>query len=747
MRKAMKLGIVLFSIFAVTHSPCARIAGSLGSVAAPAPPGSQADQLVVIYHGLNDSHSRSWAQMSRAGTVGVTYFQRSEGSEASGTLMYKTIAPDGSEALESVTAGTRLEKSVLLFDVQSRPHIFVAQSDDSDQVIVHYFRGKYGQWQSETIIHFHNEGGRFIYELSADAGPDASFHLLILKTRSDIDSDDYWDAWINSHLYHLTNATGAWEKQLIYNYDTAYTYDHQIKSSSRQDIKVDREGHVHVIFGEQVNGNHLPDPSRLRYATNKTGHWIIETALDPASGSRDEAGWLASLCLDRLDTPHIACMYKRRVTTGSAVYCKLLFLKRLGYDDWYSEVVATRDDGYFGPDGRRYTGALSHLVFDVNNTPHIIFSDVASAHWGIGGTNRLSIGNIRHASLEDGTWNITTRYRQPRPTGFRTGTEMYGMCLVMSEETGATYAIGQELVFASAEEYTCSLIELGWDETGPATPRGLSGSAIPEGLRLTWRANSEGDVSHYLLHRGYSEDFAPRIENRLAATTDTSLVDSTWVPDQATYYKLAVVDAHGNESSYSVLVPADIVIVVELERYETDVRECGIAVSWKLSLAPAVDFAVFRREGPAGEFRELDSVSISREDLSFTFVDHGCERGREYFYRVKIVEGNQSWTLFDTAGLSIPERVLRLHPNHPNPLHPGTTIVFESPEKTQVNLSVYGPQGQLTKTLFNGETADGRGETAWDGTGADGNGVSSGVYYLRLAAGSEVRMRKIVLVK
>ena len=115
---------------------------------------------ITIYYGLNGSASRSWAQIKPDGAVGVSYFQRLEGSHDQGTLFYETFHPDGSRERESIIDGTRLEKSVLLYDPQSNPHIFVARSDDTDQVIDHYARNNNGQWQSETIINFRNEGGK-----------------------------------------------------------------------------------------------------------------------------------------------------------------------------------------------------------------------------------------------------------------------------------------------------------------------------------------------------------------------------------------------------------------------------------------------------------------------------------------------------------------------------------------------------------------------------------------------------------
>lgn len=440
----------------------AAVAGCRVAELPPDPPENGADWFTV-YYSLNESHSRDWAQVTRSGLVGITYFQRFEHSDDAGTLHYKTIRPDGSGDDESVTTGTRLERSVLLYDASSEPHIFVAQSDVSDQTIDHYFKDSDDQWQMETVLHFYGEGGRAIYELSAAVGPDHSFHLLILKTRIEVDSDGFNDAWTDSDLYHLTNRTGTWEKERILHYDMAYTYDWYIKSSIRQDIAVDASGHVHVVFGEQTRG--AVDPSRLRYATNATGGWVIETALDYDPGTVDDAGWFPSLALDSGGVPRVACMYVSRVPTHSATSAVLLLLTRRSYGHWETQVVADHDDGYFGRDGRRYTGGLPHLVFDSDDTPHIIFSDIASTHWP--GTQRMNVGNIRHGVLRNGAWEISTVYRQPLPTDFFHATEMHGMCLLVWAGTKTIRIVGQELVLTGEHEYSSNLLVLAWQEGDP----------------------------------------------------------------------------------------------------------------------------------------------------------------------------------------------------------------------------------------------------------------------------------------
>jgi len=424
--------------------------------------------------GLNESHSRDWAQADKNGIIGITYFQRFEGSSDEGTLTYKTIRPDGSETTEAVAYGTRLEISVLLFDVADRPHIFVADSTNTDQTIVHYYKNSHA-WQSDTVLHFYNEGGIFIYELSAAPGPDRSFHLLILKTRthidssSDIESGDYQEAHVDAHLYHATNVSGSWQKELVHRYDMVYTWDMYVKILSRQDMQVDAAGVAHVVFGEQVNSaDYGNSASRLCYATNKTGSWIIETALDYAPGTRDDAGWFPCLCLDKSGTPHVSCMYVQRCATLSAVSAHLLFLKRIGTDDWHRDTVAASDDGYYGGDGRNFTGAHSHLVFDDQDVPHIAFSDVASSHEEVNGkvTNVIITGNIRHAVLRNGSWNTATIFRQPLPVGFFNAEETHGICLLIPENSGTFHVVGQKLKTTAMNEYACQLIRflgMGWD--------------------------------------------------------------------------------------------------------------------------------------------------------------------------------------------------------------------------------------------------------------------------------------------
>jgi len=89
-----------------------------------------------------------------------------------------------------------------------------------------------------------------------------------------------------------------------------------------------------------------------------------------------------------------------------------------------------------------------------------------------------------------------------------------------------------------------------------------------------------------------------------------------------------------------------------------------------------------------------------------------------------------------------------LHPPHPNPFNPVTTISYEMPKPGTVDLSVYDVAGKLVKRLVAGEIAGtGRHSVTWDGTSDAGRSVATGVYLCRLEAVGQTANQMMVLVK
>ena len=85
--------------------------------------------------------------------------------------------------------------------------------------------------------------------------------------------------------------------------------------------------------------------------------------------------------------------------------------------------------------------------------------------------------------------------------------------------------------------------------------------------------------------------------------------------------------------------------------------------------------------------------------------------------------------------------------NFPNPFNASTTINFQLPLASRVELTVYSISGQRVRTLINGTLPAGHHRLQWDGRNERGEPVASGAYLYQLSAGDFVASRQLVLLK
>ena len=77
-----------------------------------------------------------------------------------------------------------------------------------------------------------------------------------------------------------------------------------------------------------------------------------------------------------------------------------------------------------------------------------------------------------------------------------------------------------------------------------------------------------------------------------------------------------------------------------------------------------------------------------------------------------------------------------LHENHPNPFNPITTIKYDLPEESFVELRIFNLLGEEIRTLVVGNESAGFKRVMWDGKDNKGNLVSSGMYIYNFNAKS-----------
>ena len=85
--------------------------------------------------------------------------------------------------------------------------------------------------------------------------------------------------------------------------------------------------------------------------------------------------------------------------------------------------------------------------------------------------------------------------------------------------------------------------------------------------------------------------------------------------------------------------------------------------------------------------------------------------------------------------------------NYPNPFNPSTTISYQLPKNSKVELTIYNLKGQKVRTLTNEFKDKGNHTVTWDGYDVLGNPVTSGFYFYKLKTDVFQKVKKMTLIK
>ena len=85
--------------------------------------------------------------------------------------------------------------------------------------------------------------------------------------------------------------------------------------------------------------------------------------------------------------------------------------------------------------------------------------------------------------------------------------------------------------------------------------------------------------------------------------------------------------------------------------------------------------------------------------------------------------------------------------NYPNPFNPITTLGYELPEDSFVDVTIYDMLGNTVNNLVNTYQSSGYKSIQWDATNNKGEPVSAGVYLYKIQAGDFIDTKKMILLK
>jgi hypothetical protein len=160
--------------------------------------------------------------------------------------------------------------------------------------------------------------------------------------------------------------------------------------------------------------------------------------------------------------------------------------------------------------------------------------------------------------------------------------------------------------------------------------------------------------------------------------------------------------------------------------------------------------------GSALTVSELIPATNTSEQQSYIFKDSEIHEDGLYYYWLQNSDFNGATQIhgpvsiqFTTNENSTPEipLVTQLNPVYPNPFNPMAFIPFSLKEAATVNFEIYNARGQLMKRIPLGQKAAGNHRIEWDGNDDQGHPCGTGIYQIRMTAGSESFSRKAVLMK
>jgi Peptidase family M28/Secretion system C-terminal sorting domain len=154
-----------------------------------------------------------------------------------------------------------------------------------------------------------------------------------------------------------------------------------------------------------------------------------------------------------------------------------------------------------------------------------------------------------------------------------------------------------------------------------------------------------------------------------------------------------------------------------------------------------------RADQPSAEnnWEKIGFVSghgTTTEPQSYSFIDDKASAG-SYLYRLKQIDHDGSFHYSQTVGVEANAIInFALEQNYPNPFNPTTQIQYSIEKDGYVNLTVYNSLGQKVASLVNRNIKAGNYHATFDASD-----LASGVYYYRLESGSNVMVKKMMILK
>jgi hypothetical protein len=147
-----------------------------------------------------------------------------------------------------------------------------------------------------------------------------------------------------------------------------------------------------------------------------------------------------------------------------------------------------------------------------------------------------------------------------------------------------------------------------------------------------------------------------------------------------------------------------------------------------------INFGLFREPAEGSDPELIFSVDDPAEEIDLSY---------RFFGSSGDLVSSGSVTLFNSP---LPTQ-FALHQNSPNPFNPVTTIAYDIPEPTYVEIAIYDLLGRKVRTLVSKEISPGFHSAVWNGKDDRGRLIASGLFIVRMTSSSFMDVRKMLMLK
>ena len=154
-----------------------------------------------------------------------------------------------------------------------------------------------------------------------------------------------------------------------------------------------------------------------------------------------------------------------------------------------------------------------------------------------------------------------------------------------------------------------------------------------------------------------------------------------------------------------------------------------------------------------GDMIDIPAMGVAGDEITAGYFDEGDVPVFKVLKQStgQIIELEGDIPTWETNGVFVLGRLAEMLPlpetfsmgnAYPNPFNPTTTIKFSLPIETKMSIDVYDIKGRFIETLIERNMLSGYHSIIWNASS-----YSSGIYFIKMQAGSYIRTQKLMLVK